>query len=166
MSSFESSGLNEAYTRVQKVGDKLADFETLIEWEIFRPIFEGMYHNTTEKGGLHNIDVIVMIKILVSTASVGLIIEAISYLENSCCARRVDTLARTCSNRNHFGSFRPRVHFSLKYVFPFWVTINFTVYSWSFLKKLGLFKLYFNSMSVDFIQIVIWKMHFVIFKCA
>jgi len=65
MSSFESFGLNEAYTRVQKVGDKLADFETLIEWEIFRPILEGMYQNTTEKGGRPNIDVIVMFKILV-----------------------------------------------------------------------------------------------------
>jgi IS5 family transposase len=31
MSSFESFGLTEAYKRVQKVGDKLADFETLIE---------------------------------------------------------------------------------------------------------------------------------------
>ncbi len=65
MSSFESFGLSEAYKRVQKLGDKLADFETLIEWETFRPIPEGMYQNTTEKGGRPNIDVIVMMKILV-----------------------------------------------------------------------------------------------------
>jgi IS5 family transposase len=60
MSSFESFGLSEAYKRVQKLGDKLADFETLIEWETFRPIPEGMYQNTTEKGGRPNIDVIVI----------------------------------------------------------------------------------------------------------
>jgi len=65
MSSFESFGLNEAYTRVKKVGDKLADFDTLIEWEVFRPILEGMYQNNTEKGGRPNIDVVVMFKILV-----------------------------------------------------------------------------------------------------
>ena len=65
MSSFESFGLNEAYTRVQKVGDKLADFEILIDWEVFRPILEGMYQNNTEKGGRPNIDVVVMFKILV-----------------------------------------------------------------------------------------------------
>lgn len=45
MSSFESFGLNEAYTQVQKVGDKLADFEILIEWEVFHPILEGMYRD-------------------------------------------------------------------------------------------------------------------------
>ena len=65
MSSFESFGLKGALTRVQRVGDRLADLDTLIEWEVFRPILEGMYQNNTENGGRPNIDVVVMFKILV-----------------------------------------------------------------------------------------------------
>ena len=48
--TFETFGLNEAYKRVQKVGDDLSEFDTLIEWNVFRPLFEGLYHNKTRKG--------------------------------------------------------------------------------------------------------------------
>jgi IS5 family transposase len=63
--TFETFGLNEAYKRVQKVGDHLSEFATLIEWDVFRPIFEDLYHNKTSKGGRPNVDPIVMIKLLV-----------------------------------------------------------------------------------------------------
>jgi len=49
--TFETFGLNEAYKRVQKVGDHLSEFDTLIEWDVFRPLFEGLSHNKTRKGG-------------------------------------------------------------------------------------------------------------------
>jgi len=61
----ETFGLNEAYKRVQKVGDHLSEFELLIEWEAFHPIFQDIYHNKTSKGGRPNIDPIVIIKLLV-----------------------------------------------------------------------------------------------------
>lgn len=63
--TFETFGLNEAYKRVQKIGDRLSEFESLIEWDQFRPLLEGLYHNNTGKGGRPNVDPIVMIKLLV-----------------------------------------------------------------------------------------------------
>jgi IS5 family transposase len=47
------------------LGDKLSDIDTLINWEVFRPIVKDMYDNKTEKGERPNIDEIIMIKILV-----------------------------------------------------------------------------------------------------
>jgi len=63
--TFETFGLNVAYKRVQKVGDHLSEFSTVIEWDQFRPLFEDLYHNNTRKGGRPNVDPIVMIKLLV-----------------------------------------------------------------------------------------------------
>ena len=63
--TFETFGLNEAYKRVQKVGDRLSEFESLIEWDQFRPLFADIYHNNTRKGGRPNVDPVVMIKLLV-----------------------------------------------------------------------------------------------------
>lgn len=63
--TFETFGLNEAYKRVQKVGDHLSDLEPLIEWEAFRPIFQDFYRNNSDKGGRPNIDPVVMVKLLV-----------------------------------------------------------------------------------------------------
>src|SRR5512137_465062 len=63
MNSFMSYGLRQAYSRLVKLGDPLSEANTLIDWERFRPIAEGLYNNKTEKGGHPNIDVILMIKI-------------------------------------------------------------------------------------------------------
>jgi transposase, IS5 family len=63
--SFETFGLKEAYKRVQKSGDRLSEFETLIEWDAFRPILDVLYNNKTSQGGRPNIDPIVMLKLLV-----------------------------------------------------------------------------------------------------
>ena len=65
MDSFISYGLHKAYDRLAKLGDPLARANTLIDWEKFRPIAEGLYDNKTERGGHPNIDCILMIKILV-----------------------------------------------------------------------------------------------------
>jgi IS5 family transposase len=40
--TFETFGLNEAYKQVQKGGDHLSEFATLIDWDVFLPIFEGL----------------------------------------------------------------------------------------------------------------------------
>jgi transposase, IS5 family len=65
MNSFTSFGLNQAYSRLSKVGDPLSQVNALIEWERFRPITEDIYDNKTEKGGHPNFDSVLMIKILV-----------------------------------------------------------------------------------------------------
>jgi transposase, IS5 family len=64
MNSFISYGLRQAYDKLSKIGDPLAGINTLLDWEGFRPIADGLYDNKTEKGGHPNIDFILMIKIL------------------------------------------------------------------------------------------------------
>jgi len=72
MKSLIDYSLKEEYEKVKKLGDRLAEIDSLINWEAFRPIVAGMYRNNTEKGGRPNIDEIVMIKILVLQQWYGL----------------------------------------------------------------------------------------------
>ena len=65
MNSFMNYGLHQAYSRLAKLGDPLAQVNTLLDWERFRPIAENLYDNKTERGGHPNIDCVLMIKILV-----------------------------------------------------------------------------------------------------
>jgi IS5 family transposase len=58
--------LNEAYKRVERLGDRLAEIESAIDWEAFvRPIVGDMFDNRSERGGRPNIDEVVMVKLLV-----------------------------------------------------------------------------------------------------
>ena len=72
MKSLIDYSLKEEYEKVKKLGDKLSEIDSLIDWEAFRPIVAGMYKNNTEKGGRPNIDEIVMIKVLVLQQWYGL----------------------------------------------------------------------------------------------
>jgi len=64
MKSLIDYSLNEEYEKVERLGDRLAEVDSLIDWEAFRPIVAGMYRNNTKKGGRPNIGEVVMIKIL------------------------------------------------------------------------------------------------------
>ena len=64
MNSFTSLGLQEAYRKVEQLGDRLSEITKLIDWEAFRPQLDDMYNNKTEKGGRPNFDVILMLKVL------------------------------------------------------------------------------------------------------
>jgi len=64
MNSFTSLGLQEAYRKVELLGDRLSEISKLMDWEAFRPKLEDMYNNKTEKGGRPNFDVILMLKVL------------------------------------------------------------------------------------------------------
>jgi len=64
--------LKEAYENVRKNGDRLAEVEALIDWEAFRPIIAGLYHNKTLWGGRPNLDEVVMVKLLVLQQWYGL----------------------------------------------------------------------------------------------
>jgi len=57
--------LNEAYKRVAQLGDKLAEIESLLDWEAFRPIVAELYDNKSERGGRPNTDEVLMVKLLV-----------------------------------------------------------------------------------------------------
>jgi IS5 family transposase len=72
MRSLIDYSLDIEYKKIKKLGDRLAEIDSLINWEAFRPIVAEMYNNRTEKGGRPNIDEIVMIKILVLQQWYGL----------------------------------------------------------------------------------------------
>ncbi|HUV03190.1 MAG TPA: IS5/IS1182 family transposase, partial [Desulfobacteria bacterium] len=54
--------LKEAYKRVERLGNRLAEIESMVDWGAFRPIVGDMYDNKSEQGGRPNIDEVVMIK--------------------------------------------------------------------------------------------------------
>jgi len=72
MSTFRTYMLKKAYERYQKLGDKLAQIEPLIDWEAFTPIIAGLYHNQGPQGGRPHIDEVVMMKLLVLQQWYGL----------------------------------------------------------------------------------------------
>ncbi|MCX6696135.1 MAG: IS5 family transposase [Methanoregula sp.] len=82
MESLLDFALQERYKRVVELGDKVAEFDTLIEWERFRPIIGDLYTNTTEQGGRPNIDEIVMVKLLVLQSMYGLSDPELERLAN------------------------------------------------------------------------------------
>jgi len=72
MDSLTDFALNEEYKRIQKLGDKLAGLESLIDWEAFRPVIGPLYTDDTGQGGRPNLDVILMTKMLVLQSLYGL----------------------------------------------------------------------------------------------
>jgi IS5 family transposase len=72
MNTFKAYMLKKAYERYQKLGDKLAKIEPLIDWEAFKPIIQGLYHNQGPQGGRPNMDPVVMVKLLVLQSWYGL----------------------------------------------------------------------------------------------
>jgi len=72
MSTFRTYMLKKAYQRYQKLGDKLAKIEPLIDWNAFTPIIQNLYHNKTPRGGRPNINPVVMVKLLVLQQWYGL----------------------------------------------------------------------------------------------
>jgi len=65
MKSLTDFAFNEEYKRVQRLGDRLAEIESLIDWSAFRRIVGEIYDNRSERGGRPNVDEVVMIKLLV-----------------------------------------------------------------------------------------------------
>jgi len=73
MDSFSSYIFRKAYQKIQKLGDRLAKIEPLIDWEAFRPLLQGLYDNQGPKGGRPNVDPVVMVKMLVLQQWYGLL---------------------------------------------------------------------------------------------
>ncbi|MBL7168446.1 IS5 family transposase, partial [Candidatus Bathyarchaeota archaeon] len=72
MNSLKAFFLREAYKETQKLGDKLADIEPLIDWNAFTPIIQPLYDNQGPQGGRPNVDPVVMVKLLVLQQWYGL----------------------------------------------------------------------------------------------
>jgi IS5 family transposase len=64
--------LEERYKRVSDLGDKVAEFDQLIKWDLFRPILQDLYTNATGQGGRPNFNEILMVKLLVLQSMYGL----------------------------------------------------------------------------------------------
>lgn len=71
MDSFKSYLLRQAYKDVEKLGDRLAEVEPLINWEKLRPILQGLFDNQGPQGGRPNVDEVVMVKLLVLQQWIG-----------------------------------------------------------------------------------------------
>ena len=65
MENLVDFALQERYNNIKKLGDRLDEFSTLIEWESFRTVVGDLYRNQTEQGGRPNRDVVLMVKMLV-----------------------------------------------------------------------------------------------------
>ena len=65
MKTLTDFALKEEYKRLESVGDKLAEIDSLIDWKTFCIIIDSMYINKTVSGGRPETDVIVMFKMLV-----------------------------------------------------------------------------------------------------
>jgi len=72
MDTFKAYMLRKAYQKIQKLGDKLAKIEPLIDWKAFTPIIQPLHHNKGPQGGRPNIDSGVMVKLLVLQQWYGL----------------------------------------------------------------------------------------------
>jgi len=72
MNNLIDFALNEQYKHIRRLGDKLAELESLIEWEAFRPIISQIYNNHTDQGGRLNTDEILLVKMLVLQSLCGL----------------------------------------------------------------------------------------------
>ena len=72
MDSLKAFFLSEVYKETRKLGDRLAPVDSLIDWEAFRPIVQGLYDNKGPRGGRPNVDEVVMVKLLVLQEWYGL----------------------------------------------------------------------------------------------
>jgi len=72
MDSFRSYLQRDLYKAIEKLGDRLAEVEPLIDWETFKPIVAGLYTNDGPQGGRPNVDPVVMVKMLVLQTWYGL----------------------------------------------------------------------------------------------
>ncbi|RZB31059.1 MAG: hypothetical protein AEth_01013 [Candidatus Argoarchaeum ethanivorans] len=72
MKSLIDFSLSEEYEKVKRLGDKLAQVDSLINWGAFIPTVAGMYGNMTEKWWRPHMDEVLMIKMLVLRQWYGL----------------------------------------------------------------------------------------------
>ncbi len=61
MDSFKSYLFRQAYKEVERLGNRLAEAEPLIDWEKFRPTLAGFYMNDGPQGGRPNTDPVLMV---------------------------------------------------------------------------------------------------------
>ena len=64
--------LQEYHAEVEPRGDKLSSLAALVDWNTFLPIADGIFKNKSERGGRHNISIIIMIKLLILQQLYGL----------------------------------------------------------------------------------------------
>ena len=72
MKSLIDFSLSKEYEKVKRLGDKLAQVDSLIDRGAFIPTVAGMYRNMTKNGGRPHMDAVMMIKMLVLQQWYGL----------------------------------------------------------------------------------------------
>ena len=82
MNSFDTSLIRRTCKKIAKLGDKLAEADTQIDWISFRSILQGLYTNDTPRGGRPNADEVVMVKLLALQQWFGLSDEELERQAN------------------------------------------------------------------------------------
>lgn len=72
MGDFTDYFLQQEYSKIAILGNKLGEIRDIINWEQFRPIVCNMYHDNKETGGRPHTDEILMIKMLILAGWYGL----------------------------------------------------------------------------------------------
>jgi IS5 family transposase len=72
METFQDYFLNQEYSKIAQLGNKLGEIKELINWEKFRPIISDIYHDNKEEGGRPHTDEILMVKLLILAGWYGL----------------------------------------------------------------------------------------------
>jgi transposase, IS5 family len=62
--NFTDFAILQEYERIKRLGDKLVEIGSKVNWEGFRAKLEAMFKNNTGRGGRPNLDLIVMLKSL------------------------------------------------------------------------------------------------------
>jgi len=57
--------LQEYNDEVEPHDDKLSALAALVDWKAFLPMTDGIFKNTSKRGGRPNISIIIMIKLLI-----------------------------------------------------------------------------------------------------
>ena len=64
MRTLTDFAIRHEYERIKELGDRLVEIGNRINWDDFRPKLDILFCINTERGGLPNIDVIVMLRCL------------------------------------------------------------------------------------------------------
>ena len=82
--SFQQYIFQEAYAKVQGLGDRLALMKEQIDWEPFVPLIASVFHDNKVVGGRPHTDEIVVVRCMLLQAWYGLSDKG---LEFQCCDR-------------------------------------------------------------------------------
>lgn len=78
--NFEQQMLRQAYQKVHGLGDRLVLMKNVVDWEKFRPIIAGVFHDNDTVGGRPHTDEVLMAKVFTLQSLYGLSDEETEFM--------------------------------------------------------------------------------------